>query len=272
MSDLNVVDNSIANLLRTAFGPLGKIDQTEEEILREEVVSINSQIANLERIKNGKCLSYERPAILAKVEKDKVPLKYRLRKIDSRLAEIAEEQRLQKMHMLMAEKGYPNQLSMKPLGATKYFRVGDINAQLPIFMVSPTDNSSGQCRIIRTVHEDIFRGRYYHKTKFLPKLPKKIEHRLDEALHVIECNISASFTGHAPSTIQESIQKAKKSGLFDAVLVIAEVDNWNGYIKIDPIIAGYVESFDQLYLVGSYNLTPLEQYFQDEGAFGISKQ
>ena len=265
MNNKPSLDNSpMAQLLRTAFGPLGQIDQTEEDQLHEEAMQIELQMIKLDNIKRGKYLPFERTAIIAKAKDEKLQFLSRLKKIDVRLTEIAKEYQLQKMHIFMANNGYPEQLSMEPLKLKK----GD----LPAFMVSPIDNPSGYCRIVRTVNQNIFNYERQYKTTFYPKLPVKISQRLSEAIEADWCDVKAFFTGHAPDHVRESIEKAKKSRLFDEILVIAEVENWSGYVKIDPAIGGYKKITDQLYFIDSYNMTPLEQFFKDSGTILVPKK
>lgn len=240
----------------SAFPPPEKIDRTEEEVLRLQIADLNDQIKSLNRVKRSQFLPYEAKAVLQKVKAKQGVIRSEIARIYYHLGKIEKRVRLQEMHIYMAQNGYPEQLDLAPLAISN--EDGD-----PAFMVSPVDNRSGVCQI-RARYSPILET---WVTTVEPKLPKPIA---DQLLKNFHRNVRASFGGYTENQqVRKEIERAKRSGLFDQILVIAEVAKWE-VIDGDPIIAGWVKETEQLFFITAYDMTPLEEYFHSQFGFGVT--
>lgn len=253
--------------------------QTEEESLRSRLADIEVGLKEL-TVDKRQLLPYEAESIVEAANKkrsvileEKREIVSTLRKLDSSLLS---KEKLHEMHLFVAEKGYPEQFDLAPL------RTGSTLG--PTFMISTFDNTSGVCQIV--VELDRIKRRY--RAYFSPKLPWAIDNILQDAClkmvrnigsrgDVIQQTISAGFGGYAGSRTSEilaEVNKAKKLGIFDDILVIAEAPKWHVdeivRVNDDPIIAGWVESTKQLFFITAYDMTPIEQYFRDQFATGVT--
>lgn len=252
----NQTQTPLRELIESAFTAPMEVDLSHEKNLLEKMADLERQIDNFRAVKRSQFLPYEASVALQFAKEKRKNLESMVRVIKKDLDRVKETQRLQEMHIYVAKSGYPEQLDLTPL--TNRNGRGD-----PMFMVSPVDNRSGVCEI------RVGQNEWTEKcsTKFKPKLPRFIENKLSKAVHR---SVRASFAGYAEnSEVRKEIEKAKRSRLFDEIIVIAEAPEWTR-IKGDPIIAGCVNETEQLYFITAYDMTPIEQYFRDQGAYGVT--
>lgn len=244
----------LRELIESAFTAPAEVDFSHEKNLLEKRADLEKKIGNLRAVKRSNFLPYEASAALQFATENRKKLESMVKLIDKDLARVKETQRLQEMHIYIARCGYPEQLDLTPL---------TMSSIDPMFMVSPVNNRSGVCEI--RVDRNEFSGSLF--TKFRPRLPKFIEKKLSQAAHR---SVRASFAGYAEKPeVRKEIEKAKRSRLFDEIIVIAEAPEWTR-IRGDPIIAGCVNETEQLYFITAYDMTPIEQYFRDQGAYGVT--
>lgn len=179
------------------------------------------------------------------------------------------------IHVAVAEKGYPQQLDLTMLSMGR--EMGST------FLVTPYENDSGICK----VRVEMDRRTRKYRAYFSPHLPKAIDDLMQKAwgefAHYFDSDhtlaeLSSNFEGCADKSMADviaAVAKAKKSRAFDRILVIAEVGEWRVdklvRVQQDPLIIGWVDSTSQAFYVTDYDMTPLEEYFRNQFAYGVTK-
>jgi hypothetical protein len=271
---------TLDTILRTATLPVKEINvSSEEQTLKNQIAQIEATLKQLNGIKSSDFLPIEAAQAMKQVQE-------RIKKLNTERTGLSEkldkltlgtEKDLmkRKMHIAIASAGYPQQLDLIPLKAAK--------TSGPVFMVSPFFNRSGVVKITLRMNND---ARMF-KAQFDPKLPAGLEDCMWEACAmVVQDNarryskivLSATFSGWAGTEtkkVMEEVKKAQGAKVFDQILVIAEAPKWEigetrPQEKLDPLVVGWVEKTGQMFLITSYNQTPLERYFEEQGSFGVT--
>lgn len=179
------------------------------------------------------------------------------------------------LHIEMARRGYDQVMDPAAFSAVR-------KSGLPSLMVLrlSAQNNSFSIRIERRWNDV--------RVIFDPDLPKSIkeqyqkatgalERRLKKDLHHTTLQISAFYEGVMPSHAREKLKAAIASKQFDDFFIVIEapawrVDYWNSPVLApgDPLIEGWVERTQQLYLIAAYDPTPFEQYLKEQFHFGTT--
>ena len=183
-------------------------------------------------------------------------------------------------HIRMAEAGYPEQFSYKPLG-WRYSKGGDNKKGLPVFLVLDVDAETSVFSISGGI--DSINGASLPTVS--PELPPTMAFYysdLDERLVsrslisgriVATHTISGSFTGVVPEKQLEEIKKAKATGLFENIYLICQVDEWSlsstpiPIPLLDPLVIGFAHA--KLWFIDMFDPTPLEQYTAEQFGWKI---
>ena len=199
-----------------------------------------------------------------------------LQEMSERIAEL--EDKL--VHIRMAEAGYPEQFSYKPLG-WRYTEGGENKQGLPVFLILDVNAETS----VFSIEGGTESGNKAILPKVSPELPPAIAYwysDLKERLvtrslisgRIVSTHtISGSFTGVVPEKQLEVIHKAKSTDLFENIFLICQVDEWS--LKstpipiplIDPLILGFAHT--KLWLIDKFDLTPLEQYTAEQFGWKI---
>lgn len=144
--------------------------------------------------------------------------------------------------------------------------------KLPAYMIVEIDTDSGQFRI--TVSPDGFsKGEYdWEIDPDLPELLKDQFHDANDYLYDLakkknweEISITANLKGFmGDHDLRKKIERVQGSDLFDEIHLIAEAPAWKinetKYLEDDPIVVGWVDKTSQMFVIGSFDLTPLEEH------------
>lgn len=179
------------------------------------------------------------------------------------------------IHIRMAEAGYPEQFSYKPLG-WRYAKGGDNKKGLPVFLVLDVDADTS----VFSIAGGTDNVNVPSLPKVSPELPPTMSFYysdLDERLVsrslisgriVATHTISGSYTGVVPKKQLEEIEKAKATGLFENIFLICQVDEWSlsstpTPIPLrDPLVIGFAHA--KLWFIDMFDPTPLEQYTAEQ--------
>lgn len=276
-------DSPLQMFLASAFVVAPEKSTLKEEVRLETRLSeIDTEIEQVSRVNRDEFLPFEAAGVLKAADQKKTSLMQEKEEIKKTLGKLSSEavsnKTLRDMHIEVAKKGYPEQLDLTPLTSS--------NKSGPNFMVSTFDNTSGKCEITIRMDKDqsIFRA------FFRPKLPSAIEALLQTACNDLAYNsrfsytkmvISAAFGGYAGGStkdVLEAVKQARSQNIFDQILVIAEAPEWkvNSVVeiqvktKVDPLVVGWVEKTKQMFFITAYDMTPIEEYFLNQAAFGVT--
>lgn len=80
-----------------------------------------------------------------------------------------------------------------------------------------------------------------------------------------EIAVSAQFAGVMPSDVRKKTKSVLDSELFDNIFIICEAPKWvinkTGRTSLkDPLVVGWIEKTDQMFLIASFDPTSLEDY------------
>lgn len=258
----------LALALKSAFNPPSVVKKFDDRRLVEQLNETRHEInATMELKANSSKLffAFESP------EQSIEPHLTKLRKKKEQLLEKIREMHLksegQAMHIKMAKKGYPLQISPEFLTARK-------KDNMPTFMVMNLESKSVEIEI------------YSNFASFQPDLPSLLEKQFNISIGKIREKLNmrpglswnekicASYHGILPPSARTEIQKAIDSKLFDEIFIVAEVQKWERIpttpIKSDPLVLGWVERTQQLFVITIYDPTGIEQYVADQFAFGVT--
>jgi len=174
-----------------------------------------------------------------------------------------------KTRAVMAKKGYP-ELDYTFLGWRNKV------TQLPAFIVLGLDNNEFTISVCAADSINSYVD--------LSVLPAPIIRQYAEVIGYLialshteyeddDVAITADFRGIMPKSARYVVKKALASDLFDQVLVIAEAPaNWKiehgasarNLVRRDPLIVGWVEETEQMFLITSFDPTALEKYVEEQ--------
>jgi hypothetical protein len=273
--------NPLETLLYSAYPPreVETVSGTENQ-LRRELEKVDLALGRIKETKPSDFLPFESRKVMTQATKSRQELVQKHQVLRAQLAFFQTDQKTAKirheMHVHVARNGFPQQIDLTPLAASKYTG--------PVFMVSPFGNTSGQCRInIRLDHDS---NKY--KADFVPRLPRAIGAELQKACRDLvtytkpqrytQISITGEFAGTAgadTARVKRMVNIAAKRKVFDQIMVIAEAPEWQiaavtPQRNLDPLIVGWVEKTEQMFFITAYDMTPVEKYFLDQFGYGVS--
>lgn len=265
----NSQENALELVVKSSFEPDPKFQKVDTSETVRQIKLLNHDINKLVRLKRNPYptfFKFEKPELQIDKERGRLEqIKYGLEK---ELKKISYELSRHNKHVLMKKKGYGKQIPPEFLSAIR-------PDGFPTFLIIDPD-SDGVFRIVRNQHTFWIE----------PKLPRMLESQFYQAsrklgtklkndyAHRSEISISAEITsgGFVPQKAREAILKAQRSRLFDNIYFVAEANEWKVNVvtraKDDPLVLGWVEETQQLFLIALYYPTPREQYVVDQ--FGVT--
>ncbi len=109
-----------------------------------------------------------------------------------------------------------------------------------------------------------------------PSLPAAMSKQYEEAIIRLaqiaiddydndEIAITAQFKGVMPADVRKKTKSVLDSDLFDDIFIICEAPKWiidkTGRTSMkDPLVVGWIEKTDQMFLIASFDPTSLEDY------------
>lgn len=168
----------------------------------------------------------------------------------------------------MAELGFP-ELDYSFLA---WYR--DRTKKLPAFMVLNLDTNEFRITV-ESLGGNIF-DLSNIEYGFDPTLPEAIWRKYEESLLYLgklsnekydddEIAITAQFHGVMPLDVRRKTQKVLDDEIFDEIFIICEAPTWainktGRTDKKDPLVVGWVDETDQMFLIASFDITSLEDY------------
>lgn len=253
---------------RTAFEPPETIKEYDIGDLGIQLEEIDLQIKIAKDLKDNHSKSFFGFESPEKEIKDHLRTLYEKKQaLEEKIEAIHFKSAGQQMHIEMAKKGYPQQMSPEFLTARK-------KDGTPTFMVMDLKSKSVAINI------------YKNLVIFEPNLPDLLEKQLKVAVEKLQkkltiqwglhesTRIVATYTGIVPTKARVEIQKAIDSRLFNKIFVVAEAPKWDRYetytAKGDPLVLGWVEKTQQLFVITIFDPTSIEQYVLDQFATGVT--
>ncbi|HBC44974.1 MAG: hypothetical protein UX08_C0013G0027 [Candidatus Collierbacteria bacterium GW2011_GWB1_45_35] len=187
--------------------------------------------------------------------------------VDSQLKDLQTATEREFITIEMAKRGFP-ELDYSFLAWRKKV------SKLPAFMVLglETNEFSVSVEAMRSDIVDLNDIDY----EFEPDLPKVImDQFLDSILYLGklsankyddgEIAITAQFNGVMPAEVRKKTMKVLEDEIFDNIFIICEAPAWNinktgRTDKKDPLVVGWVDETDQMFLIASFDPTSLEDY------------
>lgn len=171
----------------------------------------------------------------------------------------------------MAEKGY-QELDYSPLGWLKW------RSMLPAFFIVNINHSS----VVLNVHVswgsiDSFCLLGEKSGPAIYEYPKAISRLYGKAAAAIfkserrgydegsgYITARAQYQGILPDKTRSKIETALQAKLFDGIYIIAEAKDWKikktVVTRADPLVVGWVERTEQMFIIDVFDPTPLEDY------------
>lgn len=183
---------------------------------------------------------------------------------ESQIEELELKLEKEKTHILMARKGFRE---IDP----EFLEWRKKTDKLPAFIILELDSESKEFRISVNPDEDDIEESLFETD---PELPEALEKRFHEVQVYLaqlslqshdgrEISITAKVRGFMDGELREKVRSVQESDIFDEIYVVAEAQDWKidetSYLKKDPLVLGYVSETEQLFVIGSYDLTDLEQ-------------
>lgn len=182
---------------------------------------------------------------------------------DTSASEATERLERRATHLKVALAGYPEQLDYSFLSWRRK------QTLWPIFIVLDLKSNTFEIR-------DSWSSWDTNASCITPKLPEEIASQYSTTIERLShmrgrTTLTTEFVGIMPDSARNEVVKAQKSRLFDHIFVIAEVKNWRldqvVRAKGDPIVVGWVNNTQQMFLITMFDPTPFEQYVADQYAW-----
>lgn len=148
------------------------------------------------------------------------------------------------------------------------------DTKLPAFIIVELESEDGKFRI--SVEPDDEGTKY--EFEISPDLPEVLRDHFEEVMDHLaqvsrkshgrnEISITSKLRGvMSDRTLRKKVEKFRDSGIFDEIYIIAEADTWKidqtSFIEDDPLVVGWDNETEQMFLIGSFDLTPLEEHLQ----------
>lgn len=145
--------------------------------------------------------------------------------------------------------------------------------RLPAFMILDLESNEFSLAVEAYEDED-------DDVEFEPQLPDAIEDQFEDVIQYLgtksrktrgwnAVQISAEFQGVMSPEVREKTKAASRH--FDEVFLIAEAPAWKideiRSTKGDPLVVGWVEETEQMFLITAFDPTDLEKYVQEQHTF-----
>ena len=241
----------IKKVVETMISPLPKFEQPQEMIKR-----IESQIQKVKSLNGGSFFKFE--------------------SFTEEVQDTIDQLKAEQSAVTMAMLGYP-EIDHSFLAWRKK------NTKMPAFMVLDLENNRFSISVEPYNGFDEQHGKVDHghtEFEFSPDLPKALQDHFVETVKYIanlsaksyswnQIEISTEFRGGImPQDLREKVKTATNSKLFNRIFVIAEASEWqiNEIVRTkgDPLVVGWIENTEKMYLIGIYDPTPLELYIRDQ--------
>ena len=169
---------------------------------------------------------------------------------------------------MMADQGYPE------LDYTFLSWYRDRTKKLPAFMVLDLNTN----KFVLTVESmgGTIRSLGDLTWNIKPALPTSITHQYSEMILNLgklsaskydhdEIALSAEFHGVVPIEVRQKINQVLAAHLFDQIYIICEAPTWvinktGRTNKSDPLVVGWQNETDQMFLIASFDISSLEDY------------
>ena len=194
--------------------------------------------------------------------------------VEGKIEELEAKLKAEKVRLQMASLGYP-QLDYSFLTWQKK------ESKMPAFMVLTLD--SNEFSII--VEPNTSRAMDIENDviwSIEPDLPEAVQWQYENSILAIarlsnrdyddeEISVTAQFQGVMPSEVRTEVRRVLEAEIFDDIFVICEAPKWvvnkTGRTSLrDPLVVGWDEETDQMFLIASFDPTTLEKYVQDQFA------
>ncbi len=191
--------------------------------------------------------------------------------VDDKIEELEANLAAEKVRLQMAKLGYP-ELDYSFLAWQKK------DTKLPAFMVLSLDSNEFSITVESTSDRVIDIEDTMWSIE--PTLPEAILDQYENSILQIarlaikdydneEISVSAQFQGVMPSEVRSEVRRVLESGTFDKIFIICEAPKWTinktGRTSLrDPLVVGWNEETDQMFLIASFDPTTLEKYVQDQ--------
>lgn len=179
------------------------------------------------------------------------------------------------MHIRAALAGFPEQLDYSFLSWRRksdrwpvFFILDEKSNEFEIYAES--GNTENDTEWSRNIHPHLPESIAIQYSATIRKLIQRYlnTRNLDSA------SIATENVGPMPDGARAQLVQAQKSRLFDRIFVIGEAKNWK-YEEVvrvndDPIVVGWVENTEQMFIITMYNPTPFEKYVAEQYAWKTS--
>lgn len=187
--------------------------------------------------------------------------------VESQLEELQTATGRDRITTEMAKRGFP-ELDYTFLAWRKK------DSKLPAFMVLDLESNHFVLKVEAsgdkvTDEDDVM-------WSFEPDLPEAITNQFEASIIYLgqmaiddydndEIAITAQFKGVMPKDVRKKTRAVLESQVFDQIFVICEAPDWKinktGWsFKKDPLVVGWIEETEQMFLIASFDITSLEDY------------